>query len=293
MQKIQFIERSTDALQTEQPPAEGLIRWLYQSGLGRLSLQLLIKRKLITELYGRRMNHPNSKKQIPTFIEEFGIDMQEARLNLEDYNSFNEFFYRKLKKEARPIQEGIISPADGKLLAFEKISDIRNFYIKGEEFTLQRFLKNKQLAKQFEQASAFIIRLAPHDYHRFHFPYSGVPQASIPIKGVYYSVSPLAVIPNFTKVFCENKRQYSLLDSTDKGQLLIAPVGASMVGSIYDSYQANQAVIKGDEMGYFAFGGSSILMLIQADQLKIDADLLENTKNGYETAVKMGERIGI
>jgi phosphatidylserine decarboxylase len=293
MQTIQYIDRASGKTCSENPPAEGLIRWLYQTTLGRLSLQLLIKRKLITELYGRRMNHPRSKAKIPAFIEEFQIDMTEAQKSLEEFSSFNDFFYRKLKKGARPIQEGLVSPADGKLLAFESIQDIRKFYVKGEEFTLERFLKNKALAKQFKEASVFIIRLAPHDYHRFHFPYAGIPEASVPIKGVYYSVSPLAVIPNFAKVFCENKRNYVLLNTTDKGQMLISPVGAAMVGSIYQTFSPQKAVLKGDEMGYFAFGGSSILMLIPKDKVKIDADLLENTKNGMETAVKIGERIGI
>ncbi len=135
--------------------------------------------------------------------------------------------------------------------------------------------------------------MAPHDYHRFHFPYPGIPEAAVPIKGVYYSVSPLAVIPNFAKVFCENKRAYVLLDTEDRGQILIAPVGAAMVGSIKYSYTPHQPVKKGQEMGFFAFGGSSILMLVENNKLKIDTDLLQNTANGMETALKMGERIGL
>ena len=110
------------------------------------------------------------------------------------------------------------------------------------------------------------------------------------IKGDYFSVSPYALAANFTKVFCENKREFCELSTKDKGDILIAPVGATMVGTIIETFTPNSSVKKGDEMGYFAFGGSTIVMLV--NNLKIDADILENTKNRIETGVKMGEKIG-
>ncbi|MGB0839888.1 MAG: phosphatidylserine decarboxylase, partial [Chitinophagales bacterium] len=128
---------------------------------------------------------------------------------------------------------------------------------------------------------------------RFHFPYSGQVSPSTKIKGHYVSVSPYALEANFTSVFCGNKRTYLTLSTKEKGDILLSPVGATMVGSIVDTYTPNTTVDKGDEMGYFAFGGSTVVMLIDQNKVTIDEDILRNTKNKIETAVQMGERIGV
>ena len=144
-----------------------------------------------------------------------------------------------------------------------------------------------------KNSSLIILRLAPNDYHRYHFPFNGVPSKMTKIKGDYFSVSPYALASNFTKVFCENKREYCILSSEEKGEIIVAPVGATMVGTIIETYIPNKTIKKGDEMGYFAFGGSTIVLLVDKNKLTIDADILENTKNRIETFVKMGEKIGI
>ena len=177
-------------------------------------------------------------------------------------------------------------------MAFENISDVHNFFVKGREFTLPEFLNDKKLAEEHKNSSLLILRLAPNDYHRFHFPYDGKVSGITPIKGDYYSVSPYALASNFTKVFCENKREFCILSSEEKGDIEIAPVGATMVGSIIETYTPNQFIKKGDEMGYFAFGGSTIVLLIDKNKIQIDSDILDNTKNKIETAVRMGEKIG-
>ena len=112
------------------------------------------------------------------------------------------------------------------------------------------------------------------------------------IKGRYYSVSPYALASNFTKVFCENKREYCILKTKNIGDVLLAPVGATMVGTILSTYKANEPLQKGDEMGYFSFGGSTVVILVDKDKVKLDQDLIDNTKNRIETLVKMGEKIG-
>jgi phosphatidylserine decarboxylase len=158
---------------------------------------------------------------------------------------------------------------------------------------LGQYLQNEELTKKFENASMFIIRLAPNDYHRYHFPYDGLVSDTHKISGSYFSVSPYALVDNFTRVFCENKREYNILKTKEKGDILLSPVGATMVGSIMTTHQANTEVKKGQEMGYFAFGGSTVVMLVDKDKIQIDKDLLENTKNGIETSIKMGEQIGL
>ncbi len=291
--EIKFINRKTNKVHTETPPSEGLLKFLYDNPFGKKAILPIAKRKFISEFYGKKMDKASSTKKIEGFVNQLNIDMSESAKKISEFTSFNDFFYRKLKPNARPIEEGFVSPGDGKLLAFEKVSDVHNFFIKGRQFTLAEFLNDIKLAETYKNASLLILRLAPNDYHRYHFPYAGTPSVSTKIKGSYLSVSPYALAQNFTKVFCENKREFCTLKTEDKGNILIAPVGATMVGSIFETYTANTPINKGDEMGYFAFGGSTIVLLIDRDKITIDADILENTKNKLETFVKMGEKIGI
>lgn len=290
--KIKYIDRATGTVKTERPPAEGLLKFLYDNPFGKTAVLPIVKRKFLSELYGRRMNSTASIKKIKPFVEDLNIDMNESLMSIDEFSSFNDFFYRKLKPESRPIGEGFVSPGDGRLLAFENIDLVNSFFVKGRKFTLSEFLQDQKLAKQYEGGTLIILRLAPNDYHRFHFPFNGTPSSIKKIKGSYFSVSPYALASNFTKVFCENKREFCILKTENKGDLLIAPIGATMVGTIIETYQPNTTVNKGDEMGYFAFGGSTVIVLAEAGKISVDADIISNTSNQIETFVKMGEKIG-
>ena len=292
MKKIQYIERASGKLITETPPGEAWLKFLYHNPFGELSLNLVAKRKFLSAWYGRKKDRAKSTEDIQAFVDSLGIDMSEAVLPISEYKSFNEFFYRKLKPEARPIGDALVSPADAKLIAFESIDELEGFFVKGRKFTLKEYLQDEGLARKYQNASLFIFRLAPNDYHRYHFPYAGKVSDNTKIKGVYFSVSPYALEPNFAKVFCENKREYLSLSTEDRGDIILSPVGATMVGSIHSTFTPDTHVAKGDEMGYFAFGGSTVVMLVDRDKVQIDQDILDNTKNHIETAVKMGEKIG-
>lgn len=277
---------------TENPPGEGYLKFLYHNPFGKLALHLLVKRKIVSEIYGRMMNASNSVKKIPEFVQELNIDMNEALKSVNEYQSFNDFFFRKLKPEARPIAEGLVSPADAKLIAFESIDEVNTFFVKGQKFTLGSFLRDEELAHKYKHSSMFIFRLAPNDYHRYHFPFEGFASQSTHLAGSYFSVSPYAIENIFSTIFYENKKSLLTLSTEDKGDILLIPVGATMVGSIFETYTPNTLVKKGEEMGYFAFGGSTIVMLIDKDKVVIDQDILNNTRKKIETAVKMGEHIG-
>ncbi len=292
MDDIKYINRKTGEIITEKPPSEALLKFLYYNPFGKLALNLFVKRKLLSEFYGRLMNSSKSTKRIQKFVHDLGINMAEAVRPINEFTSFNDFFYRKLKPEARPIGKDLVSPADAKLIAFENVENVNDFFVKGREFTLASYLQNEQLAKQYKNATLLIFRLAPNDYHRYHFPYSGEASEITKIKGKLFSVSPHALKPDFARVLCGNKREYMTLSTKDKGEILLSPVGATMVGTIIETYTPNTVVSKGDEMGYFAFGGSTVVMLVDSQHFTIDADILENTKNRIETAVMMGEKIG-
>ena len=291
METIKYIERASGELKTENVPSEGMLKWLYSTGSGKVALNLLFKRKIVSDLGGWYMNTKLSAKRIPEFVNEHKINLNECKFSdIQHYKSFNEFFYRKLKPDARPLAEGVVSPADGKILAFQSMNDVPSFFIKGSEFNLETFLNDEGLAKKYKTGAMAIIRLAPVDYHRYHFPASGKASKSVKVKGHYYSVSPLALRGSL-KIFCENKREHCTLSTEEFGDILIVDVGATMVGSIIQTYEAGKKVEKGDEKGYFAFGGSTLVLLFEKGAITFDADLVKNTQKGMETAVKVGDKI--
>lgn len=293
--KIKYIERKTGEIRIEKVPGEKYLKFLYYNPLGELPLNLVVKKKFLTEYYGKQMDKPESVKKIPSFIEAADINISEAKKKVEEFTSFNDFFYRELKDGARPIdfsQDVLTSPADGKILVFEDLEKEKEFYIKGDRFTLEEFFANKELAEKYRDGVFMIVRLAPIDYHRFHFPTDGVISKSRLVDGVYYSVSTHAIKKNF-RILCENKREYSILNTERFGDIAMFEVGATMVGGIKQTYSPDTAVKKGDEKGYFYFGGSTCVLVFEKGKVHIDRDLVENSKKGIETKVYMGEKIGV
>jgi phosphatidylserine decarboxylase len=288
---IHYYERECGLIKTEKVAGEEYLVWLYHNPIGEATLWALAKRKLVSSIYGNMMDRISSVKKIEPFIEDFDIDMSIAQK--QEFNNFNDFFTRKLKPDARPVNPGsniVVSPADGKILAYTDISS-SDFIIKGYRFDVSSFLDNPDLAQRYDDGSLLIIRLAPVDYHRFHFPVSGKLSPNEKIEGDYYSVNPIALRKK-AEIFCLNKREYTVLSNPLFGDVIMAEVGATMVGSIEQTFGGSYAD-KGEEKGYFRFGGSTVVLLFEKSKIRIDEDLLINTSRGYETSVKMGERIGM
>jgi phosphatidylserine decarboxylase len=284
-----YVERSSGIIKTEKVLGEKWLTWLYNNPVGEATMFTLVKRKFFSSLYGNMMDSPYSAKKILPFIEEYNIDINIAQN--QEFNSFNEFFTRKLKNDARPINNDsniVISPADGKILAYSNISN-SNFIIKGYRFDVRTFLDDTNLAKKYKSGSLVVIRLAPYDYHRFHFPVNGKILSPTLIDGDLYSVNPMA-LRQMADIFLLNKREYTIISTKQFGDVIMAEVGATMVGSIIQTYTGDN-ILKGKEKGYFKFGGSTVVLLFEENKIIIDSDLLKNTENGLETEVKMGERI--
>jgi phosphatidylserine decarboxylase len=287
---IHYYERESGLIKTEKVAGEKWLVWLYYNPIGEATLWALAKRKLVSTIYGNMMDRSSSVKKIHPFIEDFDIDMSIAQE--QEFNNFNDFFTRKLKVDARPVNTSsniVVSPADGKILAYTDIG-YSDFIIKGFRFDVSSFLDNPDLAQKYDDGALLIIRLAPVDYHRFHFPVSGNLSQNKKIEGDYYSVNPIALRKK-AEIFCLNKREYTVLSNPLFGDVIMAEVGATMVGSIEQTFKGSFAN-KGEEKGYFKFGGSTVVLLFERSKILIDEDLLNNTSQGYETSVKMGEKIG-
>lgn len=292
MEEIKFKVRGSDDVITEKVPGGGFLSFLYGGNpLGKLSLFLLVKRKIFSVGFGKYMSSSKSRKKIAPFVAKHNINLEEYDQPENGYQSFNDFFFRNIKPEFRPIGDGAVSPADGRVVAFNSLSDTKKFFVKGSEFDLKSFLCDDNLACKYAGGAMLIVRLAPVDYHRYHFPVSGVVGPSKVIQGFYYSVSPLALRKKM-EIFCQNQREYSIQSSAVYGDVLICDVGATLTGGIVQTYKENEFAEKGSEKGYFAFGGSTIILLFEKGKIQFNKDLIQNTNDGYETFLKMGEKIG-
>ncbi|MCR3758874.1 phosphatidylserine decarboxylase [Clostridium felsineum] len=292
---IKFYNRKTKQYEIEKVAGENYLNWTYSSPIGMGFLEAIIKKKAFSSIYGSFCDSKMSRSKVRTFIKNFDIDMQECTEKQEEFKCFNDFFTRKLTEKARPINKDnniFISPGDGRLLAYENI-DLDNLVeIKGMSYSLKELINDEKVSSKYENATCLILRLCPTDYHRFHFVDSGVCSATSKIKGAYYSVNPIA-LNKVKKLFCANKREWSILKSHNFKDVLYVEVGATCVGAIIQTYKENTKISKGDEKGYFKFGGSTVVLFLEKDAVKIDSDILEQTKLGYETKVIMGEKIGI
>lgn len=291
---IQFYNRLTRRLETEAVYGEGPLRFVYESGPGRLALHALVKRALFSHWYGSRMDRPASVAKIAPFLQRFDVDTREFADPVASFRTFNEFFYRRLKPSARPITadpDALALPADGRHLVLPDIAACADFFVKGVRFDLAALLDDADLARRYERGSLLISRLCPTDYHRFHFPCDGTPEAPKPIRGPLYSVSPIALMQR-PSILWENKRCLTRMRTPAWGEVLLLEVGATCVGSIVHTAPAGRPVRKGDEKGYFRFGGSCFISVFEPGRLEFSADLLEHSAAGREVYARMGDVAG-
>ncbi|XP_052735178.1 phosphatidylserine decarboxylase proenzyme 2 isoform X1 [Vigna angularis] len=283
------------------------MRAIYQSKIGLGLMDIGVKELLqsISEKQGTRMDSPESSANIPKFIESFKdqINLAEVKYPLEHFKTFNEFFIRELKPGSRPIASAerddiAVCAADCRLSAFKSVDDSKRFWIKGRKFSVQGLLGKDMCSSAFVDGTVVVFRLAPQDYHRFHFPVSGTVEQFVDIPGCLYTcctlqVNPIAVNSKYCNVFTENKRVVSIISTVDFGKVAFVAIGATMVGSITFTKKKGDSVKKGDEFGYFSFGGSTVICVFEKDSIAIDEDLLANSNRALETLVSVGMRLGV
>lgn len=295
MQPIEYYDRYTKTLKTEKVYGERWLRYAYDNPTGRFFVWLIARRIWFSKWYGRKMNKRASALNILPFIAEYNIDVDEFAKSAFDYKTFNEFFFRALKPEVRPIaadENVAVLPADGRHLAFPNVDTSPGFYVKGATFSLANLLQDDALAREFAGGAMLISRLCPVDYHRFHFPVAGTPGESRFINGWLYSVSPVALRRSLG-FLVENKRVVTLIDSPQFGKVAMLEVGATNVGSIQQSFVPGRPVAKGTEKGLFAFGGSCVITIFQRGRIQFEPDLVEQSARHIETYARMGDRLGV
>ncbi len=264
-----------------------LLQRAYKSYFCRVFLRLL-SMPGVSEFAGVLLDSKLSASFISDFAENNNIDLSDYEPRA--YKSFNDFFTRKIKPGSRPMpkdKNAVACPSDGKVTAY-KIDEVNGFVIKNSVYSIRSLLRDKKLAKRYEGGYAVIVRLTPDDYHRYVYCSNGIKSHDRVINGVLSTVNP--VVNEYVPVYRENSRQYCVIRTEKFGDIVQMEVGALFVGKITNAHPyGKRTVLRGEEKGYFEFGGSTIVLLFEKDKAEVCEDLLKNTREGFETKLLQGD----
>lgn len=261
------------------------LRKLYSTSIGTAFVSIFTN-KIFSDIAGKILTTRYSSKIIPKFVDMNDINMNEYEEK--EYNSYNDFFTRRIKKGYREFSDNrtnLCSPCDGKIKIYDIDKD-NIFKIKNSYYTVKSLLKNDKIADKFIGGKLAVIRLSVDNYHRYSYVDNGIKSNNYRIKGRYYSVSP-AVLDKI-KVFKENTREFTVIRTENFGTIIQMEVGATLVGKITNFHQKGK-VKRGEEKGYFEFGGSTIILMFTKDKVKF---LDKYLNSEYEYEVNMGDIIG-
>jgi len=297
--KIVVLDRISKKKFVEEVYGGKFIEAFYGNGplssfLNRFVLPFLAELPFFSRCYGFLQKTSLSKAKVKPFIQKYGLDEKEFLLPAASFASFNDFFIRRLKTEARPVayaEDVAVLPADGRYLLYPNVKQADGFVVKGKKFTLEELLQDKDLAGKYSEGAMLIARLCPTDYHRFHFPVACVPSETLELKGPLHSVNPFALRKRI-EILSHNKRAITFLESSRFGKLIFIEVGATCVGSIHQTFNPGALYEKGAEKGYFSFGGSSLIVLFEPGSIAFDPDLVEASEEKLEVLGLMGQSLG-
>jgi phosphatidylserine decarboxylase len=299
--EIKYFNRGTGKIEIEKVYGDKFIKFLYCSVAGQ-KLGGLFTNKIFSQAYGAYQDLPVSHRKVRPFIEKFNIPIQDYEsgsrqaLDARDsYQNFNEFFVRKFKLGKRSFvhqPERMPAFAEARYVGFESIQADKHYPVKGNYLLAKDLVGNDQLAKIFDGGPLLIARLCPVDYHRYHYPDNGKVVDHFRVPGVYDSVNPFA-LKYKNQIFIKNERYVSILKTENFGRLAFIEVGAICVGKIVQSHPWGKSFMRGEEKGYFLFGGSTVIVLGEKGLWKPSADVIKNTSEGIETYLQLGQEVAI
>lgn len=294
--EIKFFNRVTGKEDVEMVYGDKFIEWLYESTSGK-SLSTLICKAPLSKFYGALQDLPLSQQKVAPFIKKFNIKMEdylpeEGRSEKSPYSSFNQFFIRRFRPGKRPFVQAPLDMgafSEARYFGYESVRDEEAVPVKGYNLKPKALLANTKWEKTFEDGPLLLARLCPVDYHRYHYPDDGSIVDDYRVSGLYHSVNPLA-LKSKQDILITNERHVTILDTVNFGKLAYIEVGAICVGRIIQSkpLDVGRAFARGEEKGYFLFGGSTVIVVGEKGKWKPSADILENTKKGMETYLHLG-----
>lgn len=283
---IKIYDRHNKKYINEKQYGQKYLNLLYNTFYGRI-LSKIILNPITSKLIGMYKKSKLSIKDINKIIKDYKIDM--TIYEKKEYKSYNDFFTRKINLDKRKMinnKNYLISPSDSKLLVYQ-ITEECILNIKGTKYTLEELVKNKIDLSDYKNGKCLIFRLSMDNYHHYCYPDDGKLLNSFKIKGKLHTVSSIS---KKYKIYKENKREISILKTNNFDELIFIEVGALLVGDIVNNKKTKFK--KGEEKGFFNLGGSTIIILVKENVLKVDKDILDNSQNNIETIVNYREKIG-
>jgi len=289
---IKLLDRESGKIVTETVLGGGTIRFAYNTLLGRTLWPILFGGKFCSALLGKYYDSRCSRGMIKKLMRTPGCRVSEREKRPREYKSFNDYFARRLKPGSRPYDDdsaAAVSPGDGRLMVYSSLAPDAPIPVKGAKRSLRELCGNRLPEGKLSVA---VLRLAPIDDHRYHFPCDCIQKEDmLVIPGKYHSVNPAALLSR-PDIYVENSRTVTNLSSNIFGDFVMLEVGAFGVGSIVPVSGAGEHR-KMDEKGYFKFGGSTVILVFRADAVKFSDDLLETSANSMETLVRCGQTIAV
>ena len=299
--EIQVFNRYENKIEIEKVYGDGMIKFAYGNPIGRM-LGPVIASKMFSQLYGKSQDSLKSAQKVPPFLKQFNIQIDQFKKGSfkenpieTSYRSFNEFFIREFQEGQRafvPNDHKMGAFAEARYFGHESMTDDLSIPVKGSMLRAVDLIGDgggdHKLAEEFIGGPLMIARLCPVDYHRYHYPDDGKTLKSFSVPGDLHSVNPLA-LKYRQDIFIKNEKRVSILNTEHFGKLAYIEVGATCVGKIVQSFDESQPFRKGDEKGYFFFGGSTVVLCGEKGRWQPSEDMLANTKKGLETYIQLGD----
>lgn len=294
--KISYFNRKNNKIEREIVYGDSAIRWMYEGRIGK-ALSGILTSRMVSNLYGKFQDTSLSSRKVAKFVKNFSIPLndylpEEGKDENSPYSSFNQFFIRRFKAGKRNFvssKKQMAAFSEARYFGHQNHQLEMKIPVKGKYFTPLDLLGSEKWAKTFGGGPLLIARLCPVDYHRFHFPDSGEIIEEYSIPGLFHSVNPLA-LKKKADIFITNERHVSILETANFGKIAYIEVGAMCVGKIVMSH-LEKTFKRGDEKGYFLFGGSTVIVLGEKGRWSPSADIILNTNKSMETYVELGDEI--
>lgn len=265
----------------------------YESEPQRSITQWIKSQPLFDWLYAAYENTHRSAREIEPFVRKYHIDMRE--FEPVEYRSFAEFFDRRLRPGMRrfPSAPGEMGAfAEARYFGWTRLDAEQRFPVKGHSLSAEQILGNAQRARPFTGGPVLLVRLAPVDYHHVHYPDDGRTLDHHRLGHRLWTVNWHALLSKPDILF-SNKRNINILETRHFGRLAFVEVGALSVGRIVQVHPLDASFQRGEEKSVFRFGGSAIVVFGEQGMWRPSDDLLEHTKEGVETLVRLGEPVGL
>ncbi|KAI5791470.1 phosphatidylserine decarboxylase [Pyronema domesticum] len=298
------IDRKTGEYKREQQPIYKKLKLLilFNPLFEWIDRTRWFRHKLHEKAYmaGHDTSEPSSAAKIRSFVDFYHIDMNDFEpSDISQYHTFQDFFIRKHKPGTRPLYaEGdnskAVVVADSRLVVYDTVSKACRIWIKGHHFNIENLVADEKSGHIWDSGSIASFRLSPQDYHRYHCPVAGTVKWWKPIVGEYYGVDPIAIRSDID-ILTNNARCAVCIESEEFGQVLFVAIGASEVGTVLINEKfrtPGSKVEKGEELGMFEFGGSSIVVCFEQGRIKFDEDLIRASDRLLEMSVEMGTSLG-